>query len=227
MPSDAEELICVRCGLEVRVNRESYEILERMHYVCFHFEFEHTGFDPDEECDAPDCPSAPFKSPSPHREVVAGRDRHDHDGSALPESSAPAAPCGFLAPDPAFQKLGTAELLAMVPCVADSVLRRGRAVMELGRRAADDPALLNEVAALIRDPANRRLITIGPVSVSQLGTAGLIAAGAEPTTALARELAAEWPPADQSDFARLMISSGAVWPPPPAHKTMWATSGSP
>jgi hypothetical protein len=105
----------------------------------------------------------------------------------------------------------------MVSCGAESVLRRGRAVMELGRRAADDPALLTEVAALIRDPPNRRLITIGPVSVSQLGTAGLVAAGAEPATALARELAAEWPPADQSDFARLMTSSGTAWPPSAAN----------
>ena len=223
MPTDTEELICVRCGLEVRVNRESYEIFERMHWVCFHFEFEHMGFDPDEECDAPGCPSTPFNSPLP---TVC--DRRDYDGTALPESSAPAAaPCGLLAPDPAFQKLDTAELLAMVPRATESVLRRGRAAMELGRRAADDPALLTEVAALIRDPANRRLITIGPVSVSQLGTAGLVAAGSEPTTALARGLAAEWPPGDQSDFARLMTSSGAAWPPPPAHKTKETTSGSP
>ena len=117
-----------------------------------------------------------------------------------------------LAPDLAFQELDTAELLAMVPCGTESVLRCGRAVVELGRRAADDPALLAEVAALIRDPAHTRLVTIGPVSVSQLGTAGLVAAGGEPTTALARELAAEWPPADQSDFARLMTSSGVAWP---------------
>ena len=125
------------------------------------------------------------------------------------------------------QKLDTAELLAMVPCAAESVLRRGRAVMELGRRAADDPALLTEVAALIRDPANRRLITIGPVSVSQQGTAGLVAADAEPTTALARELAAEWPPGDQSDFARLMTSSGAARPAawPAAWRLTRPTSG--
>jgi hypothetical protein len=31
MPTDTNEPICVRCGLEVRVNRESYEIFERMH----------------------------------------------------------------------------------------------------------------------------------------------------------------------------------------------------
>jgi hypothetical protein len=144
MPTDTEELKCVRCGLEVRVNRESYEIFERMHYVCFHFVFEHGGFDPDEECDAPDCPSAPF-------------DRRDRDATALRESSAPvAAPCGLLAPDPAFQNLDTAELLAIVPCAAESVLRRGRAAMELGRRAADDTALLTEVAALI-DQLRRRM----------------------------------------------------------------------
>ena len=180
MQTDTEELICVRCGLEVRVNRESYEIFERMHWVCFHFEFEHMGFDPDEECDAPGCPSSPFNSPP--------------------------ARAGLLTPDPAFQKLDTAELLAMVPRATESVLRRGRAAMELGRRAANDPALLTEVAALIRDPANRRLMTIGPVSVAQPGTAGLVAAGSEPASALARGLAAEWPPGDQSDFARLMTS---------------------
>ena len=75
MPTDTEELICVRCGLEVRVNRESYEIFERMHYVCFHFVFEHGGFDPDEECDAPGCPSSRFNSPPPHTEAVPPRDR--------------------------------------------------------------------------------------------------------------------------------------------------------
>ena len=100
MPSDAEELKCVRCGLEVRVNRDSFEIFERMHWVCFHFEFEHMGFDPDEECDAPGCPSSPFNSPP--------------------------ARAGLLAPDPAFQELDTAELLAMVPCPAESVLAHAK-----------------------------------------------------------------------------------------------------
>jgi hypothetical protein len=65
MPTDTQVPICVRCGLEVRVNRETYGILERMHYVCFHFEFEHMGFDPDEECDAPGCPSSRSNGPDP------------------------------------------------------------------------------------------------------------------------------------------------------------------
>ena len=58
MPNGTGELTCVRCGLEVRVDRESGSILERMRYVCFHFEFEHTGSGPGGECDAPDCPSS-------------------------------------------------------------------------------------------------------------------------------------------------------------------------
>ena len=69
----------------MRVNRESYEIFERMHYVCFHFEFEHTGFDPDEECDAPGCPSSRFSTPSPHSDVR--RDRRDYDGTELPDQA--------------------------------------------------------------------------------------------------------------------------------------------
>ena len=38
--------------------------------------------------------------------------------------------------------------------------------------------------------------------------AGLVGAHREPTTALVRELAAEWPPGDQSDFA--LITTGPV-----------------
>ena len=57
LAGQAGNLTCVRCGQEVRVNRDSYEIFERMHYVCFHYVFEHGAFDPDEECNAGGCPS--------------------------------------------------------------------------------------------------------------------------------------------------------------------------
>ena len=99
----------------------------------------------------------------------------------------------------------------MVPRTSESVLRRGRALIELGRRSAGDTTLLQQVADIIRDPENRRLITVGTASVSQLGTAGLIA-GAAPAAALARELAAEWTTGERSDFAWLMRSSGIPWP---------------
>ena len=46
---------CVRCGRPVAT--EHYELFERMHYVCFHYEFEHGDLDVDEECGAGGCPS--------------------------------------------------------------------------------------------------------------------------------------------------------------------------
>jgi hypothetical protein len=48
--------ICVRCKQPVVVNREMYDVFERMHYVCFHLEFEHGDRDPDEDCGTPGCP---------------------------------------------------------------------------------------------------------------------------------------------------------------------------
>lgn len=47
--------ICIRCGQLVTVNREHYELFERMHWLCFHLEFEHQG-DPDAPCRDPSCP---------------------------------------------------------------------------------------------------------------------------------------------------------------------------
>jgi hypothetical protein len=119
---------------------------------------------------------------------------------------------GLFAPDPELRELDTGELLAMVSSARVSVLRRGRALLELGRRATGDTALLEEVAVMVRDPGNRRLITVGAVSVSQLGTAGLLAGGGRPPAALAWELAAEWPAGERSDFEWLMTSCGIAWP---------------
>ncbi len=46
---------CVRCGRPVA--SVDYETFERMHYVCFHYEFEHGDRDVDVECSAGGCPS--------------------------------------------------------------------------------------------------------------------------------------------------------------------------
>jgi hypothetical protein len=119
----------------------------------------------------------------------------------------------LLDPDLEFRDLNINELRVMVSRNSESVLRRGRALMELGRRAASDTALLQEVADMIRAPENRRLITVGTTSISQLGTAGLVAGGGESGLALARELAGEWQANERSDFAWLMRSSGITWPP--------------
>jgi hypothetical protein len=42
----------------VQTNVENFEVFERMHYVCFHYEFEHGEVDVDEDCSAGGCPSA-------------------------------------------------------------------------------------------------------------------------------------------------------------------------
>jgi hypothetical protein len=121
----------------------------------------------------------------------------------------------LLDPDLEFQDLNINELRVMVSRDSESVLRRGRAMMELGRRASTDTALLREVADMIRAPANRRLITVGTTSVSQLGAAGLVAGGGERALAMARELVGEWQSDERSDFVWLMRSSGITWPANP------------
>lgn len=52
----ADPKICIRCGNPVRVSREKYELYDRMHWICYHLEFEHSDYDPDEPCDDPKCP---------------------------------------------------------------------------------------------------------------------------------------------------------------------------
>jgi hypothetical protein len=47
--------ICRRCGKPVK-NEKDYEVFEKMHWICFHLEFEHGDYDPDEPCRDPGCP---------------------------------------------------------------------------------------------------------------------------------------------------------------------------
>lgn len=51
--------VCRRCGRPVRIGRGNYEVFEGMHFVCFHYEFEHDPADPDDDCGVAGCPSAP------------------------------------------------------------------------------------------------------------------------------------------------------------------------
>lgn len=50
-------LECRRCHRPVS-DTAHYEVFEGMHYVCFHYEFEHGDTDVDAECSAGGCPSA-------------------------------------------------------------------------------------------------------------------------------------------------------------------------
>ena len=66
---DAPPPLCRRCGRPVVLNATKYETFERMHYVCFHFEFEHDPVDVDEECGAGGCPSRAVNPRSDRRPV--------------------------------------------------------------------------------------------------------------------------------------------------------------
>ena len=55
--------VCRRCHLPVEASADNYDVFEQMHYVCFHFEFEHQG-DPDIECAAGGCPAAGIRVPA-------------------------------------------------------------------------------------------------------------------------------------------------------------------
>jgi hypothetical protein len=56
-------LVCRRCGLVVSAVAEQYDVFEQMHYVCFHYDFEHAG-DPDVECAAGGCPASGTSVPA-------------------------------------------------------------------------------------------------------------------------------------------------------------------
>ena len=71
-PVEVTEKMCVRCRRPVTVEASMYETFERMHYVCFHYEFEHDPIDPDEECGAGGCPSAAIR-PHPQKRPPTGR----------------------------------------------------------------------------------------------------------------------------------------------------------
>ena len=66
MTDVAETPTCRRCGRLVVLAKDQIGVFEGMHYVCFHYEFEHDPVDPDEECEAGGCPSAAI-NPRPER----------------------------------------------------------------------------------------------------------------------------------------------------------------
>lgn len=60
--------ICKRCGRPVIRSKDSYDVFEGMHWLCFHLEFEHDG-DPDDPCKDISCPW--FQIQTMKKELVA------------------------------------------------------------------------------------------------------------------------------------------------------------
>jgi len=48
---------CARCGGQVVASADRYAVYEHMHWVCFHYEFEHGSTDVDQGCADARCPS--------------------------------------------------------------------------------------------------------------------------------------------------------------------------
>ncbi len=96
-PSESEPegsrqpLLCARCKWPVVIEADRYDVFEQMHYVCFHYEFEHGDADPDEECWAGGCPSAAIR-PRPDRRPPIGA----HADPTLTDDQAFAAAAHFV-----------------------------------------------------------------------------------------------------------------------------------
>ncbi|WP_459195767.1 hypothetical protein [Wukongibacter baidiensis] len=58
--------ICKACGKPIKVNKDLADVLEGMHWLCFHLLFEHDNYDPDEPCDDPSCPWNKISGQSTH-----------------------------------------------------------------------------------------------------------------------------------------------------------------
>ena len=61
---------CRRCGKPVILNRHHYDTFEGMHYVCFHFEFEHRSVDVDRDCGLRGCPAGELPVSAPSTEAL-------------------------------------------------------------------------------------------------------------------------------------------------------------
>jgi hypothetical protein len=61
------EAMCARCGKPVIRSLDRYDELERMHWVCFHYEFEHAKPDADMPCHDARCPARSAILPRPSR----------------------------------------------------------------------------------------------------------------------------------------------------------------
>lgn len=111
-------LLCRRCGLPVEAAAGQYDVFEQMHYVCFHYEFEHRG-DPDLECKAGGCPASGTDLP-PAWIRISGVDLVEAGNTVVPAILALEA-CGYVV---------TRELDRFVVKAGDA------------RFAADDPVAL-------------------------------------------------------------------------------------
>ncbi|MEA5606084.1 hypothetical protein [Nostoc sp. UHCC 0252] len=110
-----------------------------------------------------------------------------------------------LLPDDEFYQLSTRKLLEILE--KGLLLERGRALFVLGRRSAEDKELIDIVLKEIYDSKNRNTRTIGIVSISFLGIAGLLEAGTEDTKKIVKKIIETWTEPDCSNLLLFLKST--------------------
>ena len=114
--------------------------------------------------------------------------------------------------DPEMAALDLSALRALVSDDRQGVTRKGRALLELGRRTSSRPELLAEVNGYIRDPAHEQAVVMGTVTVAQMGLAGLVASRSPESIRQAEALAAEAGPHGEQDLRWVITALGGTWP---------------
>lgn len=125
-----EALKCLRCGQPVETSRDRYQLFERMHWVCFHFEYEHQG-DPDAACGDAGCPMRKL-----HADFL--RDL----GLLVREHAETAAERSRERPEDAFAQGEAQALRALVTLIQTQAEIRGIGAENVGLRPADPRDLL-------------------------------------------------------------------------------------
>lgn len=110
-----------------------------------------------------------------------------------------------LLPNDEFSQLSTTNLLEILE--HGLLLERGRALFMLARRSGDNKELIDTVVREIYDSKNRNTRTIGTVSISFLGIAGLLEADTSDTKEIVKKLLESWTEPNRSDLLVFLKST--------------------
>ncbi len=107
-----------------------------------------------------------------------------------------------------FERLSTQKLLEILN--TGLLFERGRALFILGRRSSQDENLILRVVEEITDSKNRNARTVGTVSISFLGIAGLLEAGTSNAQEAVQKLLETWPEPDCSHLLDFLKSASLI-----------------
>jgi hypothetical protein len=110
--------------------------------------------------------------------------------------------------DDEFERLSTQSLEEILD--KGLLLERGRSLFELARRSGEDKELIKKVVNEISNPKNISSKTVGMVSLSFLGMAGLLGANTELTRSAARSLFEIWPESNRGNLVDFLTSASLV-----------------